>query len=131
MNHTKRSGIGHAAGRTARQGARRPGRGAMTVAALSLALALGLAGGAAAAPTGTMPPDSPGPAVGDGMPTAPLNQCAQRCFDHYIQNVGQCASLFCTQILFFTFCDNDEMTQCKQNAQGVFDLCIEGCNPLV
>jgi hypothetical protein len=97
---------------------------------LGLALVLGLSGGAAASPTGGTPPDTPGPAFGGGLPTKSLNDCAQRCFDQYIYNVGQCASQFCSQILFFTFCDNDEMTQCKQNAQGVFDLCIQGCIPL-
>ncbi|MHC4845696.1 MAG: hypothetical protein ACYTCU_06005 [Planctomycetota bacterium] len=91
-------------------------------AVLGLVLAVGMASGAAAAA------DSPGP-VGGGVlpPTMPLEECTQRCFDNYAENMGQCHTLFCSEWLFFTFCDNDELAQCKANAQAVFDACLAHC----
>jgi hypothetical protein len=104
----------------------------LAVLGVALVLVLGLASGAASAAPGPVPLDGPGPVLGGGgtplPPTPPLNACAQRCFDTYIQNIGLCVSLFCGQFLFITWCDDDEMTQCKINAQEVFELCLAGCN---
>ena len=109
---------------TSRGAGRSRRRSALRLAALGLALVLGSAGGAQAAPT---PPEKPVPLSG-GAPTKAWDECAQRCFSGFMKNVGQCSAQFCSQFLFFVWCDNDQMAQCQANAQEVFDLCLESCN---
>lgn len=118
---------GMTSGRTGHAIGRRAARGMMRITALGLALALALSSAATAAPSGSAAPDGVGPGLGGGL-TEPMNDCTQRCFDKYLQNIGSCVSQFCGQFLFITWCDDDQMTQCKVNAQVVFDSCIAECN---
>lgn len=118
---------GMTSGRTGRAIVRRTARGAMRITALGLALTLALSSAATAAPSGTAALDGASPGQGGGL-TEPMNDCTQRCFDKYLQNIGSCVSQFCGQFLFITWCDDDQMTQCKVNAQVVFDSCIAECN---
>ena len=62
-------------------------------------------------------------------PKSPLiSECAQHCFDDYVDNIERCKSIFCTSILFLTFCDDENLTSCIDNANDVFQMCIAGCH---
>ena len=62
-------------------------------------------------------------------PKSPFtSQCAQHCFDEYVDNIERCKSIFCTSILFLTFCDDENLTSCIDNANDVFQMCIAACH---
>lgn len=85
--------------------------------AAALIAATLLAVGAAAAP------DKPTPIEPPSLP----GDCAQKCFEKYANNVERCKSIFCTQILFFTFCDEENLATCIDGADTVFEICIANC----